>query len=289
MLITACRQTDSGHTAVLIESALTETHTEISENLPSDCYSAEKLHGILWIQTSGEYLLAATQSYTLARVMLDKGLEDSSWTAAVEQSGDYSNLPPAIIVDVDETVLDNSPFHARLEKAGLIWDDDQFQDWVYEAMAQAVPGSVEFMQYAQSKDVAVFYVTNRQHDYEQATRENLINNGFPLNNKIDTLLTQGEQGDWGSDKGSRRSFLAEKYRIILLIGDDLNDFLPNTSAAPEDRIRVLAEHQEFWNERWIIIPNPIYGGWEWALYNFDFSLSKAQIIEHKFNHLDAFE
>jgi len=263
--------------------------TECVEILPTDCHPTEKLHSILWVQTSGEYLMAATQSYTLARVMLDKGLNDSNWTAALEQSGDFSNLPPAIIVDVDETVLDNTPFHARLEIGGINWNTDQFYEWVLEAKAEAVPGSVDFLQYAQSKGVTVFYVTNRSHDYEQATRENLINNGFPMDDEMDTLLTNGEEENWGSDKVNRRIFLAEGYRILLLIGDTLNDFLPDTNVSPEDRNEVLTDHQGYWNEKWIIIPNPIYGGWEGALYNFDYSLSREQIFDLKLNHLDTFE
>ena len=263
--------------------------TECVDILPTDCHPAEKLNSILWVQTSGEYLMAATQSYTLARVMLDKGLEDSSWTAAVEQSGDFSNLPPAIIVDVDETVLDNTPFHARLERGGINWDTDLFYEWVLEAKAEAVPGSVDFLQYAQSRSVTVFYITNRSHEYEQPTRENLINNGFPMSQDFDTLLTHGEMENWGSNKVNRRSNVAGRFRIILLIGDTLNDFLPNTNTDPEQRFNLLDEHQEYWNERWIIIPNPIYGGWDGALYNFDYSLSKEQIFNHKLNYLDTFE
>jgi len=263
--------------------------TECVEMLSTDCHTAEKLHGILWVQTSGEYLMAATQSYTLAGVMLDKGLEDSSWTAAVEQYGDYSNLPPAIIVDVDETILDNTPFHARLERGGMNWDTDEFYEWVLEAKAEAVPGAVEFLQNAQSRGIAVFYITNRLYDYEQATRENLINQGFPMDNEIDTLLTSGEYENWEKNKVNRRSFVADAYRIILIIGDTLNDFVPNTYVNPEERFSVLAEHQEYWNERWIIIPNPIYGGWEGALHNFDYSLSREQIFDHKLNYLETFE
>ena len=90
----------------------------------------EKLNSILWVQSSTEYQMAATQSYLLARFQLDRGLEDNSWTAAVEQSEDYSHLPPAVILDVDETVLDNSAFQARLEKAGSGWDDKLWNIWV---------------------------------------------------------------------------------------------------------------------------------------------------------------
>jgi len=106
-------------------------------------------------------------------------------------------------------------------------------------------------------------VTNRSHELEQATRKNLIDTGFPMDDELDTLLTKGEEENWGSDKTNRRSLLAEQYRIILLIGDDANDFVSNTrDVSPELRIEVLTEHQEYWGERWIVIPNPIYGGWE---------------------------
>jgi len=163
----------------------------------------EKLNSILWVQSSTEYQMAATQSYLLARVMLDKGLEDNNWTAAVEQSEDYSHLPPAVILDVDETVLDNSAYQARLEKAGTGWDDEIWNNWVLEMKATAVPGAIEFVQYAQSKGVMVFYLTNRSHEHEQATRSNLINLGFPINDQIDTLLTRGEEENWVSDKINR--------------------------------------------------------------------------------------
>ena len=176
-----------------------------------------------------------------------------------------------------------------MELAGLNWDTDQFYEWVLESRAQAVPGSVKFLQYAQSKGVAIFYVTNRSHDYEQATRENLINNGFPMDDEMDTLLTNGEEENWGADKVNRRIFLADGYRILLLIGDTLNDFLPDTNVSPEDRNEVLADYQDYWNEKWVIIPNPIYGGWDGALFNFDYSLSKEQILDLKLNHLDNFE
>lgn len=269
LLITACTQTE-----------------------PAYSHSAEKLNSILWVQTSAEYHMAATQSYALARIMLDRGLEAPyfSWSAAVEQLGNYSRLPPALIVDVDETILNNSPFHARLKRAGTNWDINIWNRWVLESKAQAVPGAVEFLQYAQSKDVIVFYVTNRSHELEQATRENLIDIGCPMDDELDTLLTKGEKESWGSDKTNRRKFLAEQYRIILLIGDDANDFVSDTrDVSPELRIEALTEHQEYWGERWIVIPNPIYGGWDGALFFFNYDLSNAEIFELKFKHLDPLE
>ena len=250
----------------------------------------DRLNSILWIQSSTEYQIVSTQSYLLAKVLLDRGLEDKNWTAAVEQLDDYSQLPPAIIVDVDETILDNSAYFARLEYAGTYWDNDLWNNWVLEMYASAVPGSVEFLQYAQSNEVMVFYVTNRLHEHEQATRSNLLSLGFPISDQVDTLLTRKEKKNWDSDKTSRRSFVAEQYRIILLIGDDANDFVSGANnASSEQRNDVLNKYQEYWGEKWIVIPNPILGGWEFALYNFKFGLSDAQKFEIKFERMDTLE
>jgi 5'-nucleotidase (lipoprotein e(P4) family) len=255
-----------------------------------DGHIPDRLNSILWVQSSTEYQMVATQSYLLAEALLDRGLEDNDWTAAVEQSEDYSQLPPAIIVDVDETVLDNSAYHARLECAGTYWDDDLWDDWVLEMHASAVPGSVEFLRYAQSRGVIVFYVTNRSHEHEQATRSNLLSLGFPISDQVDTLLTRRERTNWDSDKTTRRSFIAEQYRIILLIGDDANDFVAGTqNVSSELREEVLDKYEEYWGEKWVVIPNPVYGGWESALYDFKSGLSDAQKFEIKFEGMDTLE
>lgn len=255
----------------------------------SDIFT-EKLNSILWIQSSSEYQMVTTQSYLLAKVMLDRGLADPNWTAAVEQTGNYSNLPPAIILDVDETVLDNSGFQARLEKAGKGWDNEIWNNWVLESKAPAVPGALEFLNYANSKGVIIFYMTNRSHELEEATRSNLISLGFPMSEEIDTLLTNGEQEDWVTDKTSRRKLVADGYRILLLFGDVTNDFVAGTdNIRSEECMDVMNSYHEYWGEKWIVIPNPIYGGWESATYNFDYSLSRREKVDIKFKFMDTLE
>jgi acid phosphatase len=198
--------------------------------------------------------------------VLPIALADSGWTAAVEQEGhDFSMFPPAIVLDVDETVLDNSPQQARTILAGGSFDPEAWGAWVDEARAPAVPGAREFLALADSLGVGVFYVTNRDQPLEEATRRNLEAEGLPLDPDVDTVLSRGEREGWSSDKTSRRAAIAEGYRIVLLVGDDFNDFVP-ARIPREERDRLLERYRDRWGDRWIMIPNPVYGSWESALY-----------------------
>lgn len=224
------------------------------------------LFATLWQQTSAEYRAAAMQAYDEASEVLPVALADSGWTAAVEQEGDdFSMLPPAVVLDVDETVLDNSPQQARTILAGGAFDPEVWGAWVNEARAPAVPGAREFLALADSLGVALFYVTNRDQPLEEATRRNLEAEGLPLDPELDTILSRGEREGWGSDKASRREAIAERYRIVLLVGDDLNDFV-SARLPRAERDRLLERYGDRWGDRWIMLPNPVYGSWEGALY-----------------------
>jgi acid phosphatase len=224
------------------------------------------LFATLWQQTSAEYRAVALQAYDEASEVLAEALADSGWTAAVEQEGhDYSTLPPAVVVDVDETVLDNSPQQARTILAGGSFDPEAWGAWVNEAQAPAVPGAREFLALADSLGVTVFYVTNRDQPLEEATRRNIEAEGLPLDPEIDTVLSRGEREEWSSDKTSRREAIAQRYRIIMLVGDDFNDFV-SARLPREERDRLVERYRDRWGDRWIMIPNPTYGSWEGALY-----------------------
>ena len=227
---------------------------------------APDLNSTLWTGTSVEHEGATLQTFRLARLMLDKALQDRGWTAAIEQQGrSFRALPPAIVMDLDETILDNSPFEARRVIGGGRSTDELWQAWVDEADAAALPGAVEFTRYARSRGVTVFYVTNRNADQKKATRANLERDGFPLE-KADTLYCLNDRPEWGSDKSTRRAEIAKRFRILLLFGDDLKDFMPG-AANDVDRRRELAEvHRESWGTKWIVLPNAIYGSWETALF-----------------------
>lgn len=257
---------------------------------PLTAQTMDALNSVAWTQSSVEFRGNALQAWHSARVALPKALKDRKWTAAIEQTGNFRKLPPAIIVDIDETVLDNSPGQARflLEGNGR-YSMDMWMKWTAERKAKAIPGAAEFLRDAAAKGVTVFYVTNRGPKEEANSRANLEAEGFPLKNAAlgdigDTVLTAGEKPEWTSDKGIRRALIAKYYRIILLCGDDLNDFIPARLSVAE-RAAKAKPYDSWWGERWIILPNSAYGSWEDTLFGFDRTLSPQTIQERKVKSL----
>ncbi|MEM6688233.1 MAG: HAD family acid phosphatase, partial [Planctomycetota bacterium] len=104
--------------------------------------SHEGLQSTLWVQTSLEYQLAAHQCYNTATDRLPFYLANVNHSATVETSVNFRLLPPAVIMDVDETVLDNSPFQARMVQDETQYAEEDWDAWVKEMNADAVPGAV---------------------------------------------------------------------------------------------------------------------------------------------------
>lgn len=238
----------------------------------------DNLNAVLWVQTAAEYVGLTSQAYTTGQLALDEALEDPTWTAATEQSkrGGFGELPPAVILDVDETVLDNSAFQARLIQSGKSYSSASWAAWCAEEAAPAVPGALNYCKEAAARGITVFYLTNRKASEEAATRNNLKKLGFPFAGKTDVILTRGEQPDWASsDKTPRREFIAKNYRILQLVGDNLGDFL-EAEGTPQERVAAANRYADYWGMRWIVLPNPTYGNWEGALFGGDRSLSVEQ-------------
>lgn len=226
----------------------------------------ENLNAVVWMQTALEYEAASIQAYRLAQLQMDAALREPAWTAALEQRGDAAKLPPAVIVDVDETVLDNSYYQARMIRDRTEYSTQTWDPWVLEARATAIPGALEFARHATANGVAIFYITNRTANLEEATRRNLTALGFPVDTKTDTLLTRGERPEWqASAKGARRAHVGATHRVLLLIGDDLGDFVVDPAGSVTDRQSRTAPQADWWGRRWIMIPNPSYGSWERAV------------------------
>ena len=167
------------------------------------------------------------------------------------------------------------------------FDPEEWKQWAGEAKADAVACALGFINSAVEMGISVFYVTNREVLVEEATHRNLLELGFPLPPDKDVILSKGEQENWTSSKINRRKELADSYRILMLFGDDLNDFLPAKDISLQKRMELVQQHEEKWGRKWYILPNPIYGSWEQALYNFDNSLSPKQKQEIRENLLES--
>lgn len=242
----------------------------------------------LWVQTAAEYDALTLTVYQSASSQLNNALNIDSWTAAVEQEDNsYRDLPPAIIMDVDETVLDNSSFQARLIKANKSYSTKRWNDWVREEKANAIPGALAFAKEANAKGITVFYLTNRESSVEEATYDNLEKLGFPLEEGTDVLLTKNERSEWTSAKVNRRKYLASNYRILMLFGDNLNDFVPTEGLNLKERDQLIERHRDRFGTQWFMLPNPVYGSWEEALYDSDNSLSAMEIQRQKLEKLNT--
>lgn len=222
------------------------------------------LDPLLWARTSAELAALRLATFQAALRTLESRLADPA-ASALDSEGDPSRLAPAVIADLDETLLDNSRFEAEriLTPAGA--EPPRWSEWVERAEAEAVPGALEFSRRAQELGVTIFYITNREVRDEPATRRNLARLGFPLPESPDTVLSRGERPEWQSDKESRRRLVAASYRVLLLLGDDLNDFLPAHDLDVETRRRRVEESSVHWGYDWFLLPNPLYGSWKRAL------------------------
>ena len=234
---------------------------------------------VLYSQTSAEFSANNIQTYNNARLALDSALLDKSWSAALEQKDNYKNKMPAIILDVDETVLDNSAFQARTILEGISYPNG-WVEFVNEENSELVSGVKEFLLYAKDKGVKVFYVTNRIHILEEATKNNLKALGLPFDEDIDVLLMRDENG-WTRDKTSRRNLVAKDYRILLLVGDQLTDFISSEESyvLHSERKKLADKYSSFWGTKWFVITNPMYGRWEYSIYDNKTPESEAKAEE----------
>ncbi len=248
----------------------------------------DNLNAVLWDQTAVEAKAVTAGVYALARIRFDEALADKSRTADPSvQTGDFADKPPAVVLDVDDTVLNTSPYQAWNVKQGTSFDPKTWTAYVNAKIDFAIPGAVEFTQYAASKGAKVFYVTNRTKEEEPATAVRLKALGFPMGDNVDTVLSAKEKEDWTSAKSTRRAYIAKDYRLLLLIGDNLGDFTDAYKGSIEERQKVFDDNAQHWGKDWIAIPNPTYGSWESAAYGHDFKTPPEQQRQKKIDALKA--
>ena len=207
-----------------------------------------KIQAQVWTQNSAEYRALCYQAFNAAKMNLD----------ALFFFEKKYDKPLAIIADVDETVLDNSPYDGKLILNNTAYNRESWVEWGNLEIANAIPGSLEFLIYASEKNVEIFYISNRYSEQLEATVNNLKKLGFPDAKKSNVLL----RGDTRS-KSERRKSVSDNYEIIMLIGDNLSDFndefeikLYNERSDQTDKLK-----NEF-GTKLIVLPNPNYGDWE---------------------------
>ena len=232
----------------------------------------DNLNAVLWVQRAAEYDAVTQTVYHAAAEELDKALKQANWDALVptERGNAATGLPPAVVMDVDETVLDNSPYQARLVRDDASYDEATWDLWVAEKKAKAVPGVVDFAKAAAAKGVTILYISNRAVHLKDATIANLKAVGMPV--KDDSVFlglgthVEGCEQD-GSEKNCRRKLAGQKYRVLMQFGDQLGDFVQIVANTPQDRDGLYEEYADWFGERWFMLPNPTYGSWEPAMFN----------------------
>jgi acid phosphatase len=232
--------------------------------------------GIRWVENSAEYQALSVQAFAEARRDLPRLLADPTWTALPGQTN-VAGKPPAIVLDVDETVVSNGDYQKTLSYAPYT----RFGHFDFMRKNKAVPirGAAETIEAARAAGVTVFFLTNRACErfdgvdgdcpYEQVTIEDLREAG--LDSDPEHVLMAWEQPGWSKEKLNRREHIAKTHRIIMLFGDDFGDFVHCTRAKPlapcteaatrASRDAAVDTYAEYWGDGWYILPNPMHGSW----------------------------
>lgn len=232
----------------------------------------DQLDAVLWTQTSIEHELIYRQLFANATRQLDVALADPSWDALPFAPRNLAGLPPAVVVDIDETLLDNVPLNARDIINNQVYSYDRWNTWVEQAKAQALPGSVAFLQAARQKGIQVYYLTNREHSQVAATAKNLRLRGFPIESDAQILAANTPTGHCesaGYGKQCRRQWVANHARVLLMAGDSLGDFVQAEHNTLDAQRKAVEPYVTWLGQRWFLLPNPSYGNWYSAPYGDD--------------------
>jgi 5'-nucleotidase (lipoprotein e(P4) family) len=222
-------------------------------------YIDGKVYGSYFQQHAAEYKALCYQAFNIARLRID----------AYQP---VSNLPLCIVTDIDETILDNSPYQTSRNLAGLDYDLETWKQWTAKAQADTVPGSGSFLNFVAQKKIEVFYITNRTEAERKGTLINLQKLGLPFADSAHLLLKSTTSG-----KEPRRKTVTENHEIILLLGDNLADFtmLFDKKSLYERDAQVKSLASLFGN-KFIVLPNSVYGDWEHALFQYKYDLPFRQ-------------
>ena len=241
---------------------------------PSAARPDDSLDAVAWMQTAVEHDMIFIQTYRDAQARLLAALRDPRWDALPKEdrAAPLKGLKPAVVLDIDETVLDNSAYQARLIKSGGEYNEADWGAWCKEERARALPGAVAFTRFAAQHGIAVIFISNRDKSLDAVTIANLRKVGFPVAGPdaflgLGTFVPGCDQV--GTQKSCRRRLISRKYRVLMQFGDQLGDFVGTPTNTDAARTAALAPYKAWIGTRWFVLPNPSYGDWQPALFNND--------------------
>lgn len=252
--ITAISMTGCSNLYSKSEDKVTLTYDEL--------VARENMMATNWYQTSGEARALYLQGYNVATQRLKEHLKTPH------------TKPYSIVLDLDETVLDNSPYQAENIILGRGYDSKSWDEWVNMKKAKAVPGAKEFLQFADKNGVKIYYISDRTESQLEATIENLRAEGIPVQANDSVLL---KNKDDKSGKVNRREYVKNHTQLIMLFGDNLSDFDLFSSKSIDERNAKVEELSKEFGDRFIIFPNPLYGAFETAIYGGKFPQAKEKL------------
>ena len=231
-------------------------------------YQEHNIMATLWARHSAEFQAAGHQAYHAAQLSLANALQRNI-------------KKPAVVADLDETVLDNVEYQVRNIVKDQSYSSESWMQWVSEAKAGAIAGAVDFFKYAASKGVEIYYISNRKMDEVDPTFKNMENLGLPV--KKENLLFRDKE----KSKEGRRQLVQKKHGYVLFLGDNLIDFSTvfENKNSQERKEAVDAEKGRFGVD-YIILPNPMYGAWEDAFYESNPRMSDAEKAVKRFEWLN---
>ena len=244
----------------------------VADNARKESY----VNGIIY-QLSAEVKGLQIQAYKLARIRLEDRLQEQA-------QGKYSK-PLAIVTDLDETILSDTMYLADAVQRPESWDNGPFDKYYYAGLSsvacKAIPGAVDFFNYASSKGIEIFYITNRDPDKGELTVKQLQYLGFP---NADKDHIQVKLQDGSSNKTQRRNNVLNDHDVIMYLGDNIGDFTGDfkTDLGPVKRteLALQAPYTDFWGDKWIVFPNATYGNYVSAVWYGDKKADAAKRVEY---------
>ncbi|MFI5133444.1 MAG: 5'-nucleotidase, lipoprotein e(P4) family [Chitinophagales bacterium] len=237
---------------VLLVACTPSQKTVTTQQEQPDLVTQGKLYAVAYMQRAAEYHALCLQAYNIAQLRLDE---------AVKQN---SAKPKAIITDIDETILDNSAEEVHHDLQGKGFDPVEWNQWTSMAAADTIPGALSFLKYAASKNVEIFYITNRDEKDRDGTLKNLQKFNFPNADNVHLIVRQNV-----SSKEVRRQQVMADHEVVLLLGDNLADFSSLFDKKTlDEKLQNVEQQSGMFGSRFIVLPNPVYGDWESALYQY---------------------